>query len=331
MQTISILKVVGGVALTLGVFASIVGGYAFTVTKQQQLISTTIEEDLSGTVADVATAAHIRQSIQSLQFSEEVMAQSARDFALTDEEQWQTQYVEARQNFGRALEEVQDVNVAAGQAELGAIVDSAKQLAAMSAGAIELVEGKRANEALNVLNGAQYATHKETLQSKITNYSAIHNEQLGTALGRYESGIEQATQSTKDIVYWSIALTGLTLLTSLTLGGILMQLRSQSWKRFAKSVREMVADDLKERVTPPPDATVGPLANQINALADKVAYSTGQSAAILDASHDALLIVDDDGIVRSANAAALNIMQIPQSELVGKSVDELRAIYKSNL
>lgn len=327
MRIRSILKVVGGSALALGLLGIVVGGFAWIAFKQYRLEVTTIEENLSGTVTDITTAASHRQAISALQLSEEMVAQAARNYAATEEDHWHTQYTQAHQEFESTLSELQ---TAAPSAELDRVMTSAQRLAVISGGAIELVESGRALDATEALNGSQYVAERTALENHIHTYSLSYADQVNQTLARYQDGITQTSATTKEIIYTSVVLTGFTLLTGLVLTGIFVQLRLKSWQRFAQGVKDAAASNFKNRIGPSPDASVRPVTNNINMLADRLATTTSESAAVFETTHEALLVIDDDGVVQSANAAALDIFELPQERLVGRSFDELQAIWQPN-
>lgn len=328
MRFLSILKVVGGITLVVGLLGIIVGGYAWTALRQHQLTTTTLGENLSGTVTAVTTAATVRQAISSLQLSEEMLAQSARNYAATEEAHWLTQYDEARREFDQMLSDIQTTSGSASSTELDSVVNSAQRLAVISAGAIQLVESGRSADATEVLNGQQYTAERAALESSIHGYAAVYADQVGRALGAYENGIAQANTTMKEIVYTSIGLTAFTLLAGFVLTGIFVQLRLNSWRHFAEAVTNMAAHDFADRLAPSPDASVRPLTGYINSLADRAGTAAGKSEATFKAAHEALLVIDDDGTIQSANTAALDIFELPQKELVGKSLDELQTFLR---
>lgn len=330
MQITSVLKVVGGITLALALLAVVVGGFGLTAYKQYQLSNTTLQENLSGTVTDITSAANIHQSIQSLQFSEEMLAQSARNYAATSETHWKTQYDQSRHAFDATLADVRAGRDQAPSAELDRVINSANRLAVISAGAIQLAENNQAADAIEALSGSQYTTERTVLASSINDYSAVYSAQVSNALASYQSGVTQAAAAMKEIVITSIVLTGFTLLTGLVLVGIVMQLRTKSWRQFAEAFQAAASEGFSKPMPPSPNPIIRPLTTHINDLSNKAVTATAQSEATIKASHEALLVVDDTGTIRSANTAALDIMEVPKEKLVGKSVDELQALLHSD-
>lgn len=328
MKINSILKVVGGITLALGLLGVIIGGFAWVTVKQHRLSESVLQENLSGTVTNVIDTVKTRQAIQLLQLSEEVLAQSVRNYVTTGDAQWQSRYTQAKDAFDSALQEVNAASATVGSSELSEITSAAQRVSVINVGAMGLAGTQRSSDALQILDGDQYAAEKDSFERGILRYSAAYNEQLNDTLNEYGAGIAQISDSMREIVYTSVILTGITLLIGLGIVGIFMQLRMRAWRELAASANDMVASGLKERIAPSPDAAANDLGEQINGLADTALNSANQSKAVFEAAHEPLLVIDDDGFVRSANTAALDIFELPEEKLVGKSVDELKALFQ---
>lgn len=323
MHLLSVLKVVGGVGASILVVAVVVGGYAFLVNKQQRLTAEIVAQGMSATAQELVTLSQLDRAVLSLQFSEEVVAQSVRTYAASQEAVVRSRYELMHPQLVRAIEELRAASQGNESSALSEVVRSSERLAVISTGAMALVNEGRTADAAAALDGSQYTNEKIIFERSLRGYTDSRDRQTAGLLQTYENARIQAQEMIREIMYVSGALAILLVLATVFTIGAVLQLRKSAWARLATTLHQMVSGGVIKPLEVPVEKDTKSVAEHVNVLANAVVNSRGKSQALLQAAQEPLLVVNDDGTVHAANAAALKIFGVSRQELVGKSLDDV--------
>ncbi len=122
---------------------------------------------------------------------------------------------------------------------------------------------------------------------------------------------------------WDLLAMLLIMLACAAVAGTLVRRVTQPLARMTETVRVAGTDgDLAELPVGREDE-IGLLARGFRDLTRRLAAREAQSRVILDRIVDAVVTMDDEGIVRSANPAAQRMFGYPEADMIGRSVSTL--------
>jgi PAS domain S-box-containing protein len=155
-------------------------------------IARPLREDIPKAVAAAALKKHQDVLSQLIRYYDEVLTQSARNFAFTHDPQWQQRYQEAEPKLDSAIKEA----ISKGDEkdrELFSSIDKANlALVEREYKSMQLVQAGRANEAVAVLDSDDYWDQKEIYQKGLTEYAERSEHEYDDALDASTEIIQSA-------------------------------------------------------------------------------------------------------------------------------------------
>ncbi len=330
MRLLSAVKVIGGVGLVAIVIAAAVGGYFLLVNKQQQVTLGLVQNGVSKTAQDVISISQVDRTVLLLQFSEEVLSQSIRNYAETGDQKWRARYDLALPRFDRAVQELRDANQTSQRPELTSLIQSSERLAVIIKGAMNLVDAGQKTEAVALLDDSQYAGEKHIFENNLNDYTNNRNQQVTTILGSYDSATAQVQEAIKEITYLAGALVVLAALAILFMAVAVLKIKKSGWSQITADLTQFVQGGFTKPLEPAAGKDAQAVVEQVSQMADKVVNAKGQADALLAASQEPLIIVDEEGIVHSANDAAQKLFELSGEKIVGQQLDEIGSLLQTS-
>jgi PAS domain S-box-containing protein len=169
-------------------------------------IAQPLREHLPEAVAAAAQLKHQDSLSQLIRYYDEVLTQSARNFAFTQNPKWEQRYKKAEPELDGAIKEALR-NGDEKDRELFSALDKANlALVEMEHKSIELVNAGRAREATAILDSREYWDQKDLYQKGLTDYAQRRGHQYDDALGASTESIQSASRLAQNLLRVGILL-----------------------------------------------------------------------------------------------------------------------------
>jgi two-component system sensor kinase FixL len=189
-------KLVAGLTI-VGLLVTAVG-----IVSLQQLyrIAQPLRRDIPEAVAEAARLKHQDSLSQLIRYYDEVLTQSARNFAFTRDPQWQQRYQDAEPRLDDAIKEAIRNSDEEDQ-ELFASIDKANlALVAMEHASLRLTGAGQAEEAAALLDSRAYSDQKDVYRKGLTDYAQRRGHEYDDARDTSAERVQAANRLAQRIV-----------------------------------------------------------------------------------------------------------------------------------
>jgi signal transduction histidine kinase len=145
--------------------------------------------DLQTNTVSLQKALELNDLTTDIQYYDEVLTQSARNYAFTQDITWKERYKASEPELDRIIKRSIEIGDKNTQKFFTNIDNANLALVKMEYDSIELVDQDRADEAIKILESKQYWDLKKMYIGEFSNYAAEHVTQKDIAFGTHEQSI----------------------------------------------------------------------------------------------------------------------------------------------
>lgn len=135
-----------------------------------------LDESVAERIQDLDHAATLDKLALSIRYYDEVLTQSARNYAFTGDEQWQTRYRSAEPELDAIIKEAISEGGDAESAFFSTVDEANQALIKLEYRSIELVNLQRNAEAVSILESKEYWDYKAIYKDALDEYIAARGE-----------------------------------------------------------------------------------------------------------------------------------------------------------
>ena len=233
------------VALALGVM----GGFS---DYYMQKISKPLEKDLPDAVTHLELESNLEALADIIQYYDEVLTMSARNYAFTSDTKWKTRYNEIVPKLDNAIKEAIEKGDEKDK-EFFSSVDSANiALVEMEENAIALVDNGNLEEAVEILESTEYWEQKEIYKQGLVNYVERRGKEYDEAVITSTETLNHILSENKTTINFSRTL-NLTFIIAififaLSFGLFISRRISKPVEELSKASEELKKKNFKTRV-----------------------------------------------------------------------------------
>ncbi len=184
---------------------------------QLSKFSDPLSRDIRGSLESINETAYLERLALAIGLYDEVSTQSVRNYAFTQNREWEQRYKDARSEFERILKEAMDKGAERDARLLLRANESHLTLAEMENASIEFVNKGMTQEATDILESSTYweqrRTHEQNLQDYAHRKGTAHDEALASS----NSIVNLAMKRTQDVTGYSRRLVSLFTVVALVL------------------------------------------------------------------------------------------------------------------
>ncbi len=140
------------------------------------------QADPDDSVRALEAASRLNELAQNIRYYDEVLTQSARNYAFTEDAKWLKRYRDAEPVLDKAIQEAMTGEDSTGRHDLSTVNAANVALVEMESRAIQLVTEGRARAALKILDSDRHREQKEIYGRALTDYVARRHQLLDAAL-----------------------------------------------------------------------------------------------------------------------------------------------------
>jgi signal transduction histidine kinase len=180
-------------------------------------ISAPLARDIPGSLESVNETAYLEGLAQAMRYYDEVSTQSVRNYAFTQDKEWEQRYKDARSEFDSVVKEAIDK----GEERDGGLLSSANKarlaLVEMENTSIELVNNGMAEEAISILESGRYRDEKRLHEQNLEDYARRRLAENKEARANSNRTVSLAMKRKRDITEYSRRLVSLFTVIALVL------------------------------------------------------------------------------------------------------------------
>lgn len=228
-------------------------------------------------VGNIKTTSELDNMAQSIKYYDEVLTQSARNYAFTGDVKWKNRYKDSEPKLDAVIKKAIKKGSKVEKVFFNSVDNVNLALVKLEYQSIELVDNKNKEEAIRILESIEYARLKQEYKHALEEY-------LNKQGSEYEKSIEAATndvilhtEEAGEIVNTTliavIVFTILVILLAATAGAIMIQYVIKPLARLSKGAKEIGEGNLNYIIDINSNDEIGLLGKAFNEMADSIAKS----------------------------------------------------------
>jgi len=273
-----------------------------------------LRKDLPSSIEQLSTTSSLNVLALNIQYYDEVLTQSARNYAFTGDANWKTRYNEEAPKLDKIIKISIDRGDNTDKQYFSSIDGANLALVDMETQALDLVDKGNLKEAAKILDSAAYAKQKQIYQSGLLAFTKRRELELDKALISSSKTLEGISSNTLNLINTGITQVGIVLLFSIcfslsvafTIGKSLIS-RIETLRKKAQAISEGKFGD---RLTITTQDELGQLAQAFNKMSDELRESK--------------LNVDQKVATRTAEIEKLNKYMVGRELKMSELKEQLR-------
>jgi nitrogen fixation/metabolism regulation signal transduction histidine kinase len=237
-------------------------------------IQQNISQKMTQNIKILKTSSELNSLTQFIRYYDEVLTQSARNYAFTSDKKWKDRYEQNAVLLDNNIKEA----IRSGDEEdkqlFHSVDDSNVALVKMEEASIGLVVKGQPQEAVKILNGAEYAKQKKIYQDALVKYfekqGKKYSDTLITSAQETTQTIKYVQESINTGIVWTVISLIFTCLMAIILGLFTGYKISHPISVLAKTAKEISAGNLSVRADVKSKDEIGELAISFNEMTDKL-------------------------------------------------------------
>ncbi len=316
------------IIVTLIFILGIMGASGYTILSQLDKLADPISNQIPKSIEDLAEKSSKDGYAQLIRYYDEILTQSARNYAFTQDKKWEERYREAEPK----LIEVIDKAIDAGddlEKDFFSRVDEANiALVEMEYAALDLVNAGKASEAIDILESQEYWDYKNFYLDGLNDYVSNRGVQYEQAIETSTTKLDDLSKTTQDLMtdsrnafFFSFLLI---LVALFTIAYLVHKTIINPIKSLTKTVSEIKEGTSKFEINPEilkSNDEIAVLAKTMQNQMNKIENSRRQLLEFKIALDEAAIvsILDMNEKISFVNDQFCKVSQFSRDELLGQS------------
>ena len=275
----------------------------------------------------------------NIKYYDEVLTQSARNYAFTENEKWKLRYFENEPLLSKELSNALELGSQIEKKFFLQIDEANNNLVEMEFNVIELIQSGKQDKAISILESQEYLNYKKDYQNSLTNYLESRDLEYTTLMIESTKEVDSSinsvfenTNSAKITIGVSVIII---MIGSLVLGFLISKSIIKPIKKLQKISKQIIEGNLNIKSEINSKDEIGELSNSFNYMIEHLKKTTDIEAQLalqqnlrnaLDES-SIVSIIDPNRIVIFVNEKFCKISQYSKEELIGTD----QSIVRSNV
>jgi len=258
---------------------SLIWFFTFQLTK----VSTLLEKDVPKSVQNLKEDSRLDGLAQFIRYYDEVLTQSARNYAFTADVKWKDRYNSIVPELDKIIKEAVEKGDEQDKGFFAQVDASNLALVDMEVASISLVDAGRSSEAAAILESQAYADQKKIYEGGLRAYVAKRGESYDQALEASTLIIDKVNKDVRDVVkkdtQLMVILGVLTIFLMVGISLFLVRSISVPLKHISDTANTIAQGDLSKRIAVTSKDEIGQLAASFNEMVSKLQQSQGSLEA----------------------------------------------------
>lgn len=292
---------------------------------------------LSGNMENLHNSEKLLLHAKTIQYYDEVLTQSARNYAFTGDEKWKEKYFVTEPLLSEELSDALELGNNIEKAFFSSVNDANNRLVELELAAISSVENGDLEKALSLLESKEYWENKQIYQTSLMTYLENRNTEHSSVMEESSSDVSKSLEIIFADTLFSLSFLGVS--TFATIGGFMMLgfIISRSILRPVKKLEEaskqIVDGNLDVETGIFSKDEIGDLSKSFEFMINHLKETTDIESQLslqqnlrkaLDAS-SIVSIIDKNGKITYVNDKFCDVSKYSKEELIGQRQDLLRS------
>ena len=233
-----------------------------------------VNQRLTQNIQTLENATKLNSLAQFIRYYDEVLTQSARNYAFTADRKWHDRYEQNAVLLDSDIKKAIQMGDEEDNQLFKSVDTSNIALVKMEENSMNLVSQGNQPEAIGILGGGEYTRQKAIYQDALVKYFEKQGKKYSEALTISTEGTTQTIAYIQEAIgagiMWTIVSLIAAWLLTIILGLIISSRISQSISILVKTAKEITAGNLSTRANIHSKDEVGELAASLNEMADKL-------------------------------------------------------------
>lgn len=234
--------------------ASLVGITGYLSVTQIAKIAEPVNQELPESVDNMIASAHLDSLAQFIRYYDEVLTQSARNYAFTGEKKWEYRYNEIVPELDDAIAEAIELGDDLDKDFFSSVNEANIALVEMEDRAFELVNEGNAAAAIQILESDEYWNQKGFYERGLRDYIARRGAHYDDAIDLSSDTVYNAADQTKDLLDSSkkivLLFSIVALAVALGLGVFISQYIARPLHKLTQAVEDISTGKLSTIIDP---------------------------------------------------------------------------------
>ncbi len=308
----------------------------YILISQLTKIAQPLTSDIPKSIDDIATASELDGYAQFIRYYDEVLTQSARNYAFTQDKKWQERYMTIEPQLDKIIKSAANKGNEKDKEIFSQINDANLALVEMEYRALELVDNGKADEAIRILESTEYWDQKRIYEQGLRDYKAIRGFEYEQALQTSTHTLDSITEETQKSVSESVQLATISvaiiLILATSLGIIIARHIVKPITQLNNASKKIAKGDLDIKIEVQGDDEIHDLADSFNMMAKSLNNSTKLLSKaeqkyrnLYEGSPYLYRTIDTNGIILDCNQSYADHLGYSKAELIGSSIFDTTA------
>ena len=162
------------------------------------LLSVPLENEIPETITDLSDSSHLLSHAHLIKYYDEVLTQSARNYAFTQNVMWSERYYESEPKLDQAISGALEHGTEQTNKIFYKINDANNRLVELEHLSLNLVNDNKSEEAIMLLESEEYWNLKQEYSNGLTEFSQLSNAQYFNAVDSSLATLESVTLTVSD-------------------------------------------------------------------------------------------------------------------------------------
>jgi signal transduction histidine kinase len=294
---------------------------------QLNQIAKPLKYDIPETVKIINESSHLDGLAQFIRYYDEVLTQSARNFAFTQNKKWEQRYRDVEPKLNIIIKEAIERGDEKDKEYFSSVNKANLALVEMEYKAIELVNNAQAENAVKILESNEYWSQKNIYEQGLRDYVQRKGAQYDEALEISTQEVESANNKTKNMIGMSTLLVLIfvvvAVILSIGIGLFIFWSISNPLARLKTAAAQIGAGKLDTQIEINSSDEIGELAISFNKMAEDLHDIFSELESIYENAPVGLSYVDTELRYLRINRYLADLNGRPVSEHIGRTVSEM--------
>ncbi len=272
------MKISQKLALGFLAIVSLVGMVGLVCLYQLDNIADPMEKNIPEAIRAVSQSSHLDGLAQFIRYYDEVLTQSARNYAFTQDRKWEQRYKDVEPKLDRLIKEAIERGDEKDKEYFSSVDKANLALVNMECEAIELVNNQQPEKAVKILESHGYWNQKKIYEQSLRNYVQRKGAQYDEALTASTEEVESANNQARNLIQTSTFLVlifvVIALVLSIGIGYFIVYSISNRIAKLKAAIAQIGAGKLDTQIAVNSNDEIGDLASSFNEMAEHLESTT---------------------------------------------------------
>lgn len=329
------------IGITLIAFSLLIASIGYISLFQLNKIAEPLTKDIPESITELVEASRLGGQAELLRSYNEILSQSAENYALTQDKTWEDRYKQLEPELDQQITSaIEDSNEKTKESLLG-IYEASRAIVEMEFRSIVLVNGGKQEDAISLLQSDKYLEQESNYEQRLREYEAISSLEYIKALAASTEVLTSTMTDTQKLVKDSTQVFSLYVLIYIIiaagLGFFLFRSVAKPLKNLRNATEKIASGQWDVKIdSKGDDDEIYDLARSFKSMVDVVKKSEELLSAaekkyreLYESSPDLYCTTDREGIILDCNKSYSKRLGYTKEEVIGTSIFNYAADIKA--